>query len=134
MNTLSRRNVRIKREDCRALWTGVNKARKLELLVADSLEKGADTIITQGATQTNHGRQTAAIAAKLGLECHILLEDRTGRTDRDYCYNGNILLDQLNGAHLSEYPGGTDMNAKMEELSAQLQGQGKKPYVIPGGG
>lgn len=127
-------NLWIKRDDCTGLSTGGNKTRKLEFLVADALEKGADTIITQGATQTNHGRQTAAIAAKLGLECHILLEDRTGRTDRDYCYNGNILLDQLHGAHLSEYPGGTDMNAKMEELSAQLQGQGKKPYVIPGGG
>jgi len=127
-------NLWVKRDDCTGLSTGGNKTRKLEFLIADALEKGADTVITQGATQTNHGRQTAAIAAKLGLECHILLEDRTGRTDRDYCYNGNILLDQLHGAHLSEFAGGSDMNAAMDRLAAQLRDQGKKPYIIPGGG
>ena len=68
----------IKRDDCTGLATGGNKTRKLEYLMAEALAQGADTVITQGATQSNHARQTAAAAAKLGLRCHILLEDRTG--------------------------------------------------------
>lgn len=124
----------IKRDDCTGLAGGGNKTRKLEFLMADAKAKGADTIITQGATQTNHGRQTAAIAAKCGMECHILLEDRTGSEDVDYVSNGNVMLDQLFGASLSKYPGGTDMNAAMEEVAATLREEGKNPYIIPGGG
>ncbi|GGB35091.1 1-aminocyclopropane-1-carboxylate deaminase [Oceanisphaera marina] len=124
----------IKRDDCTGLAGGGNKTRKLEFLMADALEQGADTIITQGATQSNHARQTVAIATKLGMDCHILLEDRTGSEDADYVYNGNVMLDQLFGGQLRKYPGGTDMNAAMEELSTKLKAEGKKPYIIPGGG
>ena len=124
----------IKRDDCTGLAGGGNKTRKLEFLMADALEQGADTIITQGATQSNHARQTVAIATKLGLDCHILLEDRTGSEDVDYVYNGNVMLDQLFGGQLRKYPGGTDMNAAMEELATKLKAEGKKPYIIPGGG
>ncbi|MDD1781128.1 D-cysteine desulfhydrase [Enterovibrio sp. ZSDZ35] len=124
----------IKRDDCTGLAGGGNKTRKLEFLMADAVEKGADTIITQGATQTNHGRQTAAIAAKLGLECHVLLEDRTASEDPDYVLNGNVLLDQLFEAKLTTYPGGTDMNAAMEAVAETLRAEGKKPYIVPGGG
>jgi len=127
-------NIWIKRDDCTGLAGGGNKTRKLEFLMADAVEQGADTIITQGATQSNHARQTAAIATKMGMQCHILLEDRTGMEDMDYNYNGNVLLDQLYGAPLRKYPAGTDMNAAMEELAAQLKSDGKKPYIIPGGG
>ncbi|WP_116474374.1 D-cysteate sulfo-lyase [Zobellella maritima] len=127
-------NLWIKRDDCTGLAGGGNKTRKLEFLMADALEKGADTIITQGATQSNHARQTVAIATKLGLPCHILLEDRTGSEDADYIYNGNVMLDQLFGGQLRKFPGGTDMNAAMEELAAELKAEGKKPYIIPGGG
>src|SRR5690348_15285982 len=74
----------IKRDDCTGLASGGNKTRKLEFLMGDALAKGADTVITQGATQSNHARQTAAAAARLGLGCHILLENRTGITDRAY--------------------------------------------------
>ena len=74
----------IKRDDCTGMSTGGNKTRKLEFLMAEALEQGADMVMTQGATQTNHGRQTAAFAAKLGLKCHILLEDRTGYQDGNY--------------------------------------------------
>ena len=77
----------VKRDDCTGLSTGGNKTRKLEFLMADAVEKGADTIITQGATQSNHARQTAAASAKLGMECHILLEDRTGSNDGNYILN-----------------------------------------------
>ncbi|GAA3699616.1 D-cysteine desulfhydrase [Oceanisphaera sediminis] len=124
----------IKRDDCTGLAGGGNKTRKLEFLMADALEQGADTIITQGATQSNHARQTVAIATKLEMDCHILLEDRTGSEDVDYVYNGNVMLDQLFGGQLRKYPGGTDMNAAMEELATKLKAEGKKPYIIPGGG
>ena len=124
----------IKRDDCTGLSTGGNKTRKLEFLFGDALAKGADTAITQGATQSNHARQTAAGAAKLGLECHILLEDRTGDNSDAYRLNGNVLLDRLHGASISKRPGGADMNAEMEALAAELRDRGRKPYIIPGGG
>ncbi|SIS67693.1 D-cysteine desulfhydrase [Neptunomonas antarctica] len=127
-------NLWIKRDDCTGLAGGGNKTRKLEFLMGDAIAKGADTIITQGATQSNHARQTAAIATKMGMECHLLLEDRTGSTAVDYNYNGNVLMDQLFGASLSKYPAGTDMNQAMEEVAATLRAEGKKPYIIPGGG
>jgi L-cysteate sulfo-lyase len=124
----------IKRDDCTGLSSGGNKTRKLEFLMGDALAKGADTIITQGAIQSNHARQTAAAAARLGLECHLLLEDRTGNNAPDYTLNGNVLLDRLHGASVSKRPGGADMNAEMEVLAADLRAKGKRPYVIPGGG
>lgn len=124
----------IKRDDCTGLSGGGNKTRKLEFLMGDAMEHDADTIITQGATQSNHARQTAAIATKMGMECHILLEDRTGSKDVDYNYNGNVMLDMLYGAHLSKFAAGTDMNAQMKQLADELKAQGKTPYIIPGGG
>ena len=127
-------NLWVKRDDCTGLAGGGNKTRKLEFLMADAVEKGADTIITQGATQSNHARQTAGIAAKLGMEMHILLEDRTGYEDADYNYNGNVLLDQMYDAKLSKFAAGTDMNAAMEKLEKELTAAGRKPYIIPGGG
>lgn len=124
----------IKRDDCTGLSTGGNKTRKLEFLMADATRLGANTVITQGATQSNHARQTAAAAAKLGMDCHILLEDRTGSTDENYNFNGNVLLDQLHGASISKRPGGANMQAEMESLADKLRQDGKKPYIIPGGG
>ena len=124
----------VKRDDCTGLSSGGNKTRKLEYLMADAQSVGADTIITQGATQSNHARQTAAAAAKLGIACHILLEDRTGANDAPYILGGNVLLDRLHGAPVSKRPGGADMNAEMESLAEDLRTKGKKPYIIPGGG
>ncbi len=124
----------IKRDDCTGLSTGGNKTRKLEFLMADALRQRADTVLTQGATQSNHARQTAAAAAKLGLACHILLEDRTGFNDDPYRLNGNVLLDRLHGATISARPGGADMAAEMEKLAEELRARGRKPYIIPGGG
>jgi L-cysteate sulfo-lyase len=124
----------IKRDDCTGLSSGGNKTRKLEFLMAEAIAEKADTVVTQGATQSNHARQTAAIAAKLGMACHILLEDRTGYADEAYNLSGNVLLDQLHGASITKRPGGTDMQKEMEVLAAELKTQGKRPYVIPGGG
>ena len=124
----------IKRDDCTGLSTGGNKTRKLEYLMADARARGADTVVTQGATQSNHARQTAAACAKLGFRCHILLEDRTGYTDDAYRMSGNVLLDKLHGASVERRPGGADMQAEMEAVAQRMRGEGKRPYVVPGGG
>lgn len=124
----------IKRDDCTGLSTGGNKTRKLEFLMAEAELAGADVVMTQGATQSNHARQTAAFAAKLGMECHILLEDRTGSNDANYNHNGNVLLDHLHGATTQKYTGGLDMNAEMERVADQMRADGRKVYTIPGGG
>jgi L-cysteate sulfo-lyase len=124
----------IKRDDCTGLSSGGNKTRKLEFLMAEALAQKADVVITQGATQSNHARQTVAAAAKLGMQCHILLEDRTGYTQFNYKENGNVLLDRLHGATVERRAGGSDMQAEMEAVARQLQSEGRRPYVIPGGG
>jgi L-cysteate sulfo-lyase len=127
-------NLWVKRDDCTGLAGGGNKTRKLEFLMADAQAKGADTIITQGAVQSNHARQTAAISARMGYDCHLLLENRTGSEDPDFLANGNVLLDELFNASLHDFPAGTDMNAEMQTLADSLEDKGRKPYIIPGGG
>jgi L-cysteate sulfo-lyase len=124
----------IKRDDCTGLSTGGNKTRKLEFLMAEAEAEGADLVITQGATQSNHARQTAAFAARMGMDCHILLEDRTGSSDRNYNHNGNVLLDRLHGATTETRAGGSDMQAEMNAIADRLRREGRKVYVIPGGG
>lgn len=124
----------IKRDDCTGLSTGGNKTRKLEFLMAEAELQGAEMVMTQGATQSNHARQTAAFAAKLGMKCHILLEDRTGSNNHNYNNNGNVLLDHLHGATTEKRAGGGDMNAEMEKVADKLRADGQKVYTIPGGG
>ena len=124
----------IKRDDCTGLSTGGNKTRKLEYLMAEAEAQGADMVMTQGATQSNHARQTAAFAAKLGMDCHILLEDRTGSNNANYNNNGNVLLDHLHGATTEKRAGGGDMNAEMEQVAERFRAGGRKVYTIPGGG
>ncbi len=127
-------NLWIKRDDCTGLASGGNKTRKLEYLMAQAVQQGADTVITQGATQSNHARQTVAISAKLGMQSHIILEDRTGYKFDDYKHSGNVFLDYLFGASVTEAPKDTDMNAAMATLAQELRAKGRKPYIIPGGG
>ena len=124
----------IKRDDCTGLSTGGNKTRKLEFLMAEAELQGADLVMTQGATQSNHARQTAAFAAKMGMACHLLLEDRTGSNNANYNHNGNVLLDHLHGATTEKRPGGTDMNAEMEKVADTFRAEGRTVYTIPGGG
>ena len=124
----------IKRDDCTGLSTGGNKTRKLEFLMAEAELQGAEMVMTQGATQSNHARQTAAFAAKLGMGCHILLEDRTGSNNANYNNNGNVLLDHMHGATTEKFAGGLDMNAEMEKVADRFRADGKKVYTIPGGG
>ena len=124
----------LKRDDCTGMSTGGNKTRKLEFLMAEAVEQKAGCVITQGATQSNHARQTAAFSAKLGMACHILLEDRTGSNKDAYKNNGNVLLDHLHGATTKTFAGGTDMIQAMEDLAETLRAKGQNVYVIPGGG
>ena len=124
----------IKRDDCTGLSTGGNKTRKLEFLMAEAQEQGADLVMTQGATQSNHARQTAAAAARLGMDCHILLEDRTGYNHENYKFNGNVLLDHLHGATMEGRGPDLDMNAEMEAVADAFREKGRSVYTIPGGG
>lgn len=127
-------DIYMKRDDLLGLADGGNKTRKLEFLLADALKKGADTLITCGAVQSNHCRLTAAAAAKEGLKCHLVLEERVPNSyDKDA--GGNNLLFHLLGVEgLHVVDGGSDMMAEMLRLAAVLESKGKKPYVIPGGG
>jgi L-cysteate sulfo-lyase len=126
--------VYIKRDDNTGLATGGNKTRKLEFLIGDALKKGATHIVTQGATQSNHVRQTIAAANKFGLKTTALLEERVSNAHADYYTNGNVLLDQILGATIETRPGGLDMNHELIAVGQRLQAQGDVPYLIPGGG
>lgn len=127
-------NIFVKRDDCTGLGTGGNKTRKLEFLMADALEKSATVVITQGAVQSNHARQTAAAACKLGMKCELVFEKRVSDATEPYLESGNVFLDHLFGASIRDVEKGTDMNAAMEEVASELRDKGETPYVIPGGG
>ena len=124
----------MKRDDLTGMGLGGNKVRKLEFLVGDALAKGADHLVTQGAVQSNHVRQTAAVAAKLGLACTAVLEHRIETNNSAYLNSGNVLLDRLLGCRIEYRPGGADMQAAIEEVGARLTSEGARPYLIPGGG
>ena len=123
----------VKRDDCTGLATGGNKTRKLEFSMGEALEQGADTIITVGAVQSNHVRQTAAAACKLGLRCEVLLEHRVKNPGQLYLNSGNVLLDRVFGANLREYESGTDFDAVMQDVAGEVRAAGGTPYLIPGG-
>ena len=123
----------VKRDDCTGLATGGNKTRKLEWVMGAALASGADTIITVGALQSNHVRQTAAAAAKLGLACVVLLEHRIAAPTATYRHSGNVLLDRLFGADLHEYPAGTDFDQALADHAERIREAGGRPYVVPGG-
>ena len=118
----------IKRDDQTGLALGGNKTRKLEFLVAQALEQGADTLVTTGATQSNHCRQTAAAAARAGLRCELLLNGTKPELP-----NGNLLLDELLGARIY-WVERSEREAKLSAVSDHLRKEGRKPYVIPVGG
>lgn len=118
----------IKRDDQTGLAMGGNKARKLEFLMAEALAQGADVVLTGGAAQSNHCRQTAAAAARLGLECVLVLGGSPQPTP-----NGNLLLDQLLGARL-HWAGAQRRGEQLAELAEQLRAAGRRPYLIPYGG
>jgi L-cysteate sulfo-lyase len=126
--------IYVKRDDCTGLGSGGNKTRKLEFLMADAQQKDADVVITQGAVQSNHARQTAAAACKLGMGCELIFEKRVADASDPYLESGNVLLDRIFGANIRDVDKGSDMNAEMEKLAEELRSDGKNPYIIPGGG
>lgn len=128
------REVYIKRDDMTPVALGGNKLRKLEFLVADALSQGADTLVTAGAIQSNHVRQTAAVAAKLGLNCVALLENPIGTQATNYLTNGNRLLLGLFNAEIEMCQVLDRPNQQLAELAIRLEAQGFRPYVIPVGG
>ena len=127
-------DIWIKRDDCTVVATGGNKVRKLEWLIGQARAQGASHIVTQGAVQSNHVRQTAAVARKFGMTCTALLEHRIETDDRDYLDSGNVLLDRIFGCRIEYRPSGLDMNAEAEKKGQALRDGGEAVYVIPGGG
>ncbi len=124
----------IKRDDATGLALGGNKTRKLEFLMGDAVQQGADTVITGGGVQSNHVRQTAAAAAKLGMTCELVLNRNVPRVEPGYDQTGNVQLDRLLGAKVRIHPADTDRGAVMERLAAEIRDRGGRPYVIPIGG
>lgn len=120
--------ILIKRDDLNGLAFGGNKTRKLEFLIGEALAHNADSVVTGGAAQSNHCRQTAAAAAVAGLGCHLVL----GGEEPELA-TGNLLLDQLLGATV-HWSGSTRKGEKIPIIADQLRAQGKRPYVIPYGG
>ncbi|MCX6033249.1 MAG: D-cysteine desulfhydrase family protein [Chloroflexi bacterium] len=118
----------VKRDDQTGLATGGNKTRKLEFLVADALAQGCDTLITTGAVQSNHCRQTAAAAARAGLACELVLGGQPPAQP-----NGNYLLDMLCGAKFHWTTRENRLN-RLHELANELRAAGRRPYFITYGG
>jgi D-cysteine desulfhydrase family pyridoxal phosphate-dependent enzyme len=122
----------VKRDDQTGLATGGNKARKLEFLLAQALQAGADSVITTGAVQSNHARQTAAGAARCGLDCHLVLREPDGGPPRDL--TGNLLLDRVLGASIHWTTERAPYARTLAQVEAELRAAGKHPYVVPYGG
>ena len=127
--TLGGPRILVKRDDQTGLAFGGNKTRKLEFLVAEAQEQGAKMMISAGAIQSNHCRQTAAAAAKFGFECVLIL---TG--DMPQKPSANLLMDELFGARIVNVPDRKDRDRVLQETFDKASSEGKKPYLVPYGG
>lgn len=124
----------VKRDDLTGLAFGGNKVRQLEFYFGKAVAAGADTVLITGAVQSNYVRVAAAVAARLGMGCHIQLEERVADVDDVYRTSGNVLLDHLLGATLHSYPRGEDeegADRRLGEIAADLAQQGRRPFIIP---
>jgi L-cysteate sulfo-lyase len=133
-NFLGGPQIYIKRDDCSGLATGGNKVRKLEFLMADALEKKAELVVTIGAVQSNHARQTAAAATLLGVKCLIILEHRIDNPPEEYLNSGNVFLDKIFGAKIEHCPKDRDVKEYAAERIKEIKQSGTNVYFIPGGG
>jgi len=124
----------IKRDDQLGLTPGGNKTRKLEFLVADALAQGCDTLVTCGAPQSNHCRITLSAAVKEGLKCRFVIEERVPGSYSEANSGNNFLFQLLGVEHVTVVPGGSDLAAEMQKVADALKKEGRKGYVIPGGG
>jgi L-cysteate sulfo-lyase len=124
----------VKREDCTGLGMGGNKLRKLDYVLREALDAGADTLVSGGVVQSNSQRQVAAAAARLGLACHLAVyHGRLAPPTAAYASNGNAALNRLFGAVLHDVPWTGDRNGAIHSLAEQLRDEGRKPYVVPYG-
>lgn len=124
----------VKRDDCTGLAFGGNKVRQLEFYLGEAEAEGADTVLITGAVQSNFVRSAAAAAAKLGMTCHVQLEERVAKSDPEYRNSGNVLLDRMLGATIHTYPEGEDEDGAdrcVREIAAELEAAGRRPYVVP---
>ncbi|MBB6446191.1 D-cysteine desulfhydrase family protein [Bacillus benzoevorans] len=121
-------NLYLKRDDFTGTEVSGNKVRKLEFSVANALNQGCDTLITAGGIQSNHCRATAAVAAKLGLGCDLIV-----RGENPESIEGNLFLDRALGARVHLIPPEQSREEKMDEVVKNLKEQGHKPYLIPVG-
>jgi L-cysteate sulfo-lyase len=124
----------VKRDDLTGLAGGGNKTRKLEFLLGEALDQDADTVMTAGAVQSNHARQTAAACARLGLRCELFLVEAAPGRGESYGRSGNVLLDRILGAKVHIVPDASNSETAMEQRAEALRGQGQRPYAIPVGG
>ncbi len=124
----------IKRDDLLGLAGGGNKTRKLEFLVADALAQGADTLVTCGAVQSNHCRLTLAAAAKEGLRCRLVLEERVPNSYSPDASGNNFLFRLLGVEAVKVVQTGVDLAAEMQKVADEVAALGRRAYVIPGGG
>ncbi|MGY9061962.1 MAG: D-cysteine desulfhydrase family protein [Rhodospirillales bacterium] len=133
-NFLDGPNLFVKRDDLTGLAMGGNKARQIEFYFGEAIAKKADVILITGAIQSNFIRSAAAATAKLGMDCHVQLEERVPNVDQTYRASGNVLLDKLFGATIYSYPDGEDeagADRNINEIADGLKKKGKTPYIIP---
>ena len=124
----------VKRDDCTGLAFGGNKVRQLEFYLGEARSQGADTVLITGAVQSNFVRCAAAGAARLGMDCHVQLEERVPGKDGEYRTSGNVLLDRMLGATIHSYPDGEDeegADRRVHEIADDLKAAGRNPYVVP---
>jgi len=127
-------NIFIKRDDCTGLATGGNKTRKLEFLIPDAIKNKAELVVTVGAVQSNHARQTAAACTLMGLKCLIIFEQRLKDAPEAYMKSGNVFLDKLFGADIKVCPKNEDVTKYTEKIIEDIKSKGTNVYFIPGGG
>jgi D-cysteine desulfhydrase len=127
-------NLYVKRDDLLGLAAGGNKTRKLEFLVADALARGADTLVTCGAVQSNHCRLTLAAAVREGLRCRLVLEERVPGSYHPEASGNHFLYRLLGAEHIRVVEAGTDLAGAMQEVADEVASEGRRAYVIPGGG
>ena len=126
--------VYIKHDDAARLGQGGNKLRKLEYLLGEALAQEANVIITTGGIQSNHARLTAAACARLGLRCELVLASVVDNSEYEYHHNGNLVLNDLFGAHLHHANSQMPAAEVIEQLQQRLRAEGYRPYFIPTGG
>ena len=126
-------NIWIKRDDLLPGCAGGNKTRKLDFSFADAISKGADTVVTCGAVQSNHCRLTLSWAVRESMDCHLVLEERVKGSYHPEASGNNFLFQVLGAKSITVVPGGSDMKGEMQKVADKLSAEGRKPYIIPGG-